>query len=206
MFERYTEKARRVIFFARYEASKFGASQIEAEHILLGLMREDKNLTTRFFSRSHASIEAIRKEIEGRTILRERISTSVDLPLSLEAKRVLAFAAEESERLGHRHIGTEHLLLGLLREENSIAAEILYERGLRLSDIRNDLLRQAGMERNQNAKKETPHLVEFSRDLTEAALENKLDPLVGRENEIDRLVQILCRRTKNNPVLIGEPG
>lgn len=206
MFERYTEKARRVIFFARYEASQFGASQIEAEHILLGLMREDKNLTTRFFSRSHASIESIRKEIEGRTILRERISTSVDLPLSVEAKRVLAFAAEESERLGHRHIGTEHLLLGLLREENSIAAEILYERGLRLSDIRNDLLRQAGMERNQNAKKETPHLVEFSRDLTEAALENKLDPLVGRENEIDRLVQILCRRTKNNPVLIGEPG
>ena len=206
MFERYTEKARRVIFFARYEASQFGASQIEAEHILLGLMREDKNLTNRFFSRSHASIESIRKEIEGRTILRERISTSVDLPLSVEAKRVLAFAAEESERLGHRHIGTEHLLLGLLREENSIAAEILYERGLRLSDIRNDLLRQAGMERNQNAKKETPHLVEFSRDLTEAALENKLDPLVGRENEIDRLVQILCRRTKNNPVLIGEPG
>jgi ATP-dependent Clp protease ATP-binding subunit ClpC len=206
MFERYTEKARRVIFFARYEASQFGASQIEAEHILLGLMREDKNLTTRFFSRSHTSIESIRKEIEGRTILRERISTSVDLPLSVEAKRVLAFAAEESERLGHRHIGTEHLLLGLLREENSIAAEILYERGLRLSDIRNDLMRQAGMERSANAKKETPHLVEFSRDLTEAALEGKLDPLVGRENEIDRLVQILCRRTKNNPVLIGEPG
>ena len=206
MFERYTEKARRVIFFARYEASQFGASQIEAEHILLGLMREDKNLTTKFFNRSQASIESIRKEIEGRTILRERISTSVDLPLSVEAKRVLAFAAEESERLGHRHIGTEHLLLGLLREENSIAAEILYERGLRLSDIRNVLMHQAGIERNQNAKKETPHLVEFSRDLTEAALENKLDPLVGRENEIDRLIQILCRRTKNNPVLIGEPG
>jgi ATP-dependent Clp protease ATP-binding subunit ClpC len=206
MFERYTEKARRVIFFARYEASQFGASQIEAEHILLGLMREDKHLTTRFFSRTQSSIEAIRKEIEGRTILRERISTSVDLPLSVEAKRVLAFAAEESERLNHRHIGTEHLLLGLLREENSIAAEILYERGLRLSDIRQDLMRQAGLERNAHAKKETPHLYEFSRDLTEAALEGKLDPLVGRDNEIDRVVQILCRRTKNNPVLIGEPG
>ena len=206
MFERYTEKARRVIFFARYEASQFGASQIEAEHILLGLMREDKNLATRYFSRSQSSIESIRKEIEGRTILRERISTSVDLPLSVEAKRVLAFAAEESERLNHRHIGTEHLLLGLLREENSIAAEILYERGLRLSDIRQELMRQAGLERNAHAKKETPHLVEFSRDLTEAALEGKLDPLVGRENEIDRVVQILCRRTKNNPVLIGEPG
>jgi ATP-dependent Clp protease ATP-binding subunit ClpC len=206
MFERYTEKARRVIFFARYEASQFGAAQIEAEHILLGLIREDKHLTTRFFSRSQGTVESIRKEIEGRTILRERISTSVDLPLSLEAKRVLAFAAEESERLGHRHIGTEHLLLGLLREENSIAAEILYERGLRLSDIRHDLMRQANLERSASAKRETPHLVEFSRDLTESALEGKLDPLVGRENEIDRVVQILCRRTKNNPVLIGEPG
>ncbi|QQS46767.1 MAG: ATP-dependent Clp protease ATP-binding subunit [Acidobacteriota bacterium] len=206
MFERYTEKARRVIFFARYEASQFGASQIEAEHILLGLIREDKNLTTRFFHRSHANIESIRKEIEGRTILRDRISTNIDLPLSNEAKRVLAFAAEESERLGNRHIGTEHLLLGLLREENSVAAEILYERGLRLSDIRQDLMRQANVERNTNTRKETPHLVEFSRDLTDAALEGRLDPLVGRDAEIDRVIQILCRRTKNNPVLIGEPG
>ncbi len=206
MFERYTEKARRVIFFARYEASQFGASQIEAEHILLGLIREDKNLTTRFFHRSHANIESIRKEIEGRSVPRDRISSNVDLPLSGEAKRVLAFAAEESEKLGNRHIGTEHLLLGLLREENSVAAEILYERGLRLSDIRQDLMRQANMERNASARKETPHLFEFSRDLTEAALEGRLDPLVGRENEIDRVIQILCRRTKNNPVLIGEPG
>jgi ATP-dependent Clp protease ATP-binding subunit ClpC len=206
MFERYTEKARRVIFFARYEASQFGASQIEAEHILLGLMREDKHLASRFFSRSQISIEAIRKDIEGRTILRERISTSVDLPLSVEAKRVLAYAAEESERLTHRHIGTEHLLLGLLREESSIAAEILYERGLRIHDIRQELNRQVGLERSVQARKETPHLFEFCRDLTDSALEGKLDPLVGREAEIDRVVQILCRRTKNNPVLIGEPG
>jgi ATP-dependent Clp protease ATP-binding subunit ClpC len=206
MFERYTEKARRVIFFARYEASQFGASQIEAEHILLGLIREDKNLTARFFHRSHANVELIRKEIENRTVMRDRISSQIDLPLSGEAKRVLAFAAEESERLGNRHIGTEHLLLGLLREENSVAAEILYERGLRLSDIRQDLMRQANMERNAHARKETPHLFEFSRDLTESALEGKLDPLVGREREIDRVIQILCRRTKNNPVLVGEPG
>jgi ATP-dependent Clp protease ATP-binding subunit ClpC len=206
MFERYTEKARRVIFFARYEASQFGASQIEAEHILLGLIREDKNLTARFFHRSHANVELIRKEIENRTVMRDRISSQIDLPLSGEAKRVLAFAAEESERLGNRHIGTEHLLLGLLREENSVAAEILYERGLRLSDIRQDLMRQANMERNAHARKETPHLFEFSRDLTESALEGKLDPLVGREREIDRAIQILCRRTKNNPVLVGEPG
>lgn len=206
MFERYTEKARRVIFFARYEASQFGATQIEAEHILLGLIREDKNLTYRFFHRSHATVESIRREIEGRAVMRERIPNNIDLPLSGDAKRVLAFAAEESERLGNRHIGTEHLLLGLLREENSVAAEILYERGLRLSDIRQDLMRQANMERNAHQRKDTPHLFEFCRDLTADALEGKLDPLVGREEEIDRLVQILCRRTKNNPVLIGEPG
>lgn len=206
MFERYTEKARRVIFFARYEASQFGASQIEAEHILLGLIREDKNLTYRFFHRSRATVESIRREIEGRTILHERIPNNIDLPLATASKHVLAFSAEESERLGNRHIGTEHLLLGLLREENSIAAEILYERGLRLSDIRQDLMRQANMERNAHSRKDTPHLFEFCRDLTADALEGKLDPLVGREEEIDRVVQILCRRTKNNPALIGEPG
>ncbi len=146
MFERYTEKARRVIFFSRYEASQFGAPQIETEHILLGLIREDKSLTARFFHRSQASAESIRKEIEGRTVARNRITSQIDLPLSDEAKRALSFAAEESERLGNRHIGTEHLLLGLLREEESIAAEVLYARGLRLSDIRQNLARQAHME------------------------------------------------------------
>jgi ATP-dependent Clp protease ATP-binding subunit ClpC len=146
MFERYTEKARRVIFFSRYEASQFGASQIEAEHILLGLLREDKNLNARFFHRSHANVELIRKEIENRTVMSDRISLQIDLPLSGGAKRALSFAAEESELLGNRHIGTEHLLLGLLREENSIAAEVLYARGLRLSDVRQDLARQVHVE------------------------------------------------------------
>ncbi len=112
MFERYTEKARRVIFFARYEASQFGSPYIETEHLLLGLLREDKALTNNFL-RSHASVESIRKQIEGHTTIREKVSTSVDLPLSNECKRVLAYAAEEAERLSHKHIGTEHLLLGL---------------------------------------------------------------------------------------------
>lgn len=206
MFERYTEKARRVIFFARYEASQFGAPAIEPEHLLLGLMREDKTLTARFLARAHASLEAIRKEIEGRAPLREKISTSVELPLAPETKRVLAFAHEESDRLQHRHIGTEHLLLGLLREERSMAAEILYERGLRLNAVREEVARQAGIDARTPPKKETPHLTEFSRDLTDDAASDKLDPLVGREGEIERVVQILCRRTKNNPVLIGEPG
>ena len=110
MFERYTEKARRVIFFARYEASQFGSPYIETEHLLLGLLREDKALTNRFL-RSHQSVESIRKQIEGHTTIREKVSTSVDLPLSNECKRVLAYAAEEAERLSHKHIGTEHLLL-----------------------------------------------------------------------------------------------
>lgn len=206
MFERYTEKARRVIFFARYEASQFGAPAIEPEHLLLGLMREDKTLTGRFFPRAQVSIESIRKEIEGRTLLREKISTSVELPLAPETKRVLAYAHEESDRLQHRHIGTEHLLLGLLREDRSMAAEILYERGLRLNAVRDEIARQSGVDSRSSQKKDTPHLVEFSRDLTDDAANDKLDPLIGREAEIERVVQILCRRTKNNPVLIGEPG
>src|SRR4051812_3016394 len=206
MFERCTEKARRVIFFARYEASQFGAPAIEPEHLLLGLMREDKTLTARFLARAQTSLEAIRKEIEGRAPLREKISTSVELPLAPETKRVLAFAHEESDRLQHRHIGTEHLLLGLLREERSMAAEILYDRGLRVNAVREEVSRQAGADPRAAQKKETPHLAEFSRDLTDDAANDKLDPLVGREAEIERVVQILCRRTKNNPVLIGEPG
>ncbi len=206
MFERYTEKARRVIFFARYEASQFGSPYIETEHLLLGLLREDKALTNRFL-RSHASVESIRKQIEGHTTIREKVSTSVDLPLSNECKRVLAYAAEEAERLSHKHIGTEHLLLGLLREEKCFAAEILHERGLRLSTIREELARTTQEKATpQRSSRESSLLSEFSRDLTQAAMDNQLDPLVGRDQELERVVQILCRRTKNNPVLIGEPG
>src|SRR5438477_942748 len=204
MFERYTEKARRVIFFARYEASQFGAPAIEPEHLLLGLMREDKTLAGRFFPRAQITIESIRREIEGRTILRERIPTSVELPLAPETKRVLHFSHDESDRLQHRHIGTEHLLLGLLREERSMAAQILFERGLRLAAVRDEIARQSGADARH--RKDIPHLLEFSRDLTEDAANDRLDPLIGRDNEIERVIQILCRRTKNNPVLIGEPG
>src|ERR1700723_2900133 len=205
VFERYTEKARRVIFFARYEASQYGSPYIETEHLLLGLLREDKALANRFL-RSHGSIESIRKEIEARITVRERISTSVEVPLSQESKRILNFATEEAERLGHRHVGTEHLLLGILREEKCFGAEILQERGLRLSTLREKLPRSPGKKAPAARPKETSLLAEFSRDLTQAALEGQLDPLVGREREVERVIQILCRRTKNNPVLIGEPG
>src|SRR2546429_738147 len=204
VFERYTEKARRVIFFARYEASQYGSPYIETEHLLLGLMREDKALANRFL-RQQGSIESIRKEIEARITIRERISTSVEVPLSAECKRILNMAAEEAERLGHKHVGTEHLLLGILREEKCFGAEILMERGLRLSTLREELARTSG-EKTAARPKETSLLAEFSRDLTQAASEGTLDPLVGRENEVERVIQILCRRTKNNPVLIGEPG
>lgn len=135
MFERYTEKARRVIFFARYEASQLGSPYIETEHLLLGLLREDKVLTHRFF-RSYASMELIRKQIEDHTVIREKVSTSVDLPLSNEGKRVLAYGAEEADRLSHKHIGTEHLLLGLLREEKCFAATLLNERDVFLDMAR----------------------------------------------------------------------
>jgi ATP-dependent Clp protease ATP-binding subunit ClpC len=139
MFEKYTEKARRVIFFARYEASQFGQPYIEAEHLLLGLLREDKALTNRFLRSSHASVEVIRRRIEAHTTIRESISTSVDLPLSNESKHVLSYAGEEAVQMGHKHVGTEHLLLGLLREEKCFAAQILHERGLRLLAVREEV-------------------------------------------------------------------
>ena len=138
MFERYTEKARRIVFFARYEASEFGSESIETEHLLLGLLREDKAIVNRFLP-SNDSVSSIRHRIRALTPVRKKISTSVDLPLSHESKRVLAYSAEEAEKLRHPHIGPEHLLLGLLREEKSLAANLLQERGLSIVKIREDL-------------------------------------------------------------------
>jgi hypothetical protein len=140
MFERYTEKARRTIFFARYEASQFGSPYIEAEHLLLGLLREDKSLASRFL-RSPA--ESIREQIERHTAPGQKVPTSVDLPLSHECKRVLAYGAEEAERLNHKHIGTEHMLLGLLREEKCFAAQLLHEQGLTIDSVREQLQQSA---------------------------------------------------------------
>ncbi|MBZ5561264.1 MAG: hypothetical protein LAP13_02470 [Acidobacteriia bacterium] len=205
MFERYTEKARRAIFFARYEASQFGSPYIETEHMLLGLLREDKTLATSFLRRQ-ASVESIRKEIEGRRPIRDKVATSVDLPISQECKRVLEYAPEEADRLGHKHIGTEHLLLALLRVEKSLAAEILHERGLTLATVREEVSKAQKPESAPARAEDSSLLLEFSRDLTKAAQENQLDPLFGRENELNHVVQILCRRSRSNPLLIGEPG
>jgi ATP-dependent Clp protease ATP-binding subunit ClpC len=205
MFERYTEKARRIIFFARYEASQFGSPYIETEHLLLGVLREDKALTHRFLKNTPA--ERIRQQIEAATTKREHIPTSVDLPLSNEGKRVLAYAAEEAERLSHRHIGSEHLLLGLLREEKSFAAQILNEHGVRLSAVRDGLGQQPHQPGITPAPSQGQTLrPQFNVDLTQQAREGQLRPFVGRTKELERLIHVLGRSTKNNAVLVGEPG
>lgn len=212
MFERYTEKARRTIFFGRFEASQFGSPTIETEHLLLGLLREDKVLTHRFLG-SIAAVESIRKKIEEHSSAdrKEPVSTSVDLPLSNECRRVLSHAAEEAERLSHKHIGCEHLFLGLLREEKSFAASLLYERGVRLSAVREVLASQntgaaASESYGQAPVKESSRFQELGVDLVRQATEQRLAPIFGREKELDQVVRILGRFKKNNPVLLGEPG
>jgi ATP-dependent Clp protease ATP-binding subunit ClpC len=199
MFERYTEKARRVIFFARYESAQFGSPFIETEHLLLGIVREDKALVNRFMRSQGASI---RQQVESQTTVREKTSTSVDLPLSNESKRVLAYAGEEADRLAHKHIGTEHLFLGLLREEKCFAAQILMERGVRLSEVREELARKP--HEGTQVQRRSSVLDELNPYLSD--LEEQTQPLVGRENELERLIELLSRFTRKNPVLVGEPG
>jgi ATP-dependent Clp protease ATP-binding subunit ClpC len=203
MFERYEEKARRVIFFAHYEACQFGSPYIETEHLLMGLLREDNALTNRFL-RSRASVESIRKQIEECTTVRDKVSTSVDLPLSSECKRVLAYSAEEAERLSDKHIGTKHLLLGLLREEKCFAAQMLQERGVQLSPARLELSRASHDSVVSERAKETSLLLQFITNLSDGA--DQLQTLVGRDSELEQLVHILCGVTRRNPVLVGEAG
>ena len=200
MFERYTEKARRVIFFGRYEASQFGSAYIETEHILLGLLREDKTLTRRFLGAS--AVEGIRKEVEQHTTKNPRISTSVDLPVSNECKRVLAYAAEEAERLAHKYIGTEHLLLGLLREEKSFAAHLLNDLGVHLDQLRADLSRHPNVPVAEQARAG----LSSAKPSTTLMPVKPLHPLIGRETELDRVIHVLGRYGVKNPVLVGELG
>lgn len=138
MLERYTEKARRTIFLGRYEASHFGSPYIESEHLLLGLLREDKSLANTFLH-SHGAVESIRKQVEEQTLIREEVSTSVDLPLSNESKCIFAYAAEEADKLSHKLIGTGHLFLGVLRENGRLAAKLLNERGVMLEAAREEI-------------------------------------------------------------------
>jgi ATP-dependent Clp protease ATP-binding subunit ClpC len=206
MFERYTETARKAVFFARYEASQFGSQYIETEHMLLGLLRTDGPLALRLL-KAPGKIESIRGQIEKQSPRRPKVSTSMDLPLSQECRRVLTYGAKEADGLHHKHIAPEHLLLGLLREETCVASKIMVENGLTLAQLEQELnqLSPAGTPVTEPTHVSSPAMGAL-RDLTAAARNGVLSPLIGRERELERTIQILARRTKNNPVLIGEPG
>src|ERR1700674_5236697 len=203
MFERYTETARRSVFHARYEATQFGSGFIEPEHLLLGILRTDEPLALRLLKEPE-KIEAVREQIEKQATRREKPSTSVDMPLSQECKRALAYAGQESEHLHQKHIGPEHLLLGIVRQETCLAAKVLLAFGIAPQQLKEELVRSAQVP----PPKLTPaaSLMENACDITAAARNGSLPPLIGREAELDRAIQILSRRTRNNPVLIGEPG
>ncbi len=206
MFEKYNEKARRALFFARYEASKLGSRVIESEHILLGILREGEETVAEVFRRLQVKPEDVRREIEGERVFVERISSTAELPLSEESKKILAYAAHEAESMLHPTVGSEHLLIGILRVDGCLAQRILSHHGFDVYTVREEALAIAKEREASQQKKELPFLTEYGRDLTSLAAEGVFDPLIGREEEVDRIVQILSRRSKNNPILLGEPG
>lgn len=207
MFKRFTERARRVIILAREEAERHHHEYLGTEHILLGMLKDGGGIAITVLQKAGLSIDQIRLEVE-RHLPRNANSLIVgEIPFTPKAKKVLEYAVEEARLMGHNYIGTEHLLLGLLKEKEGIAAKVLNTLGIRLVETREkilNLLQEPATKTKEKSK--TPALDEFGRDLTELAQAGKLDPVIGREDEIERVVQILCRRTKNNPVLIGEPG
>jgi ATP-dependent Clp protease ATP-binding subunit ClpC len=206
MFERFNENVRRALFFARYEASRAASHQIGAEHLLLGMLREADETLVSLCESVDIDVRALRDELLGDTIALEPASTSPDLPLSEETKKVLAFAVHEAESMGHGRVGTEHLLLGLLRIEESSAAKYLATRGFELFDLRDEVIRRGHEIEAEESAEATPLIAEYARDLNQLAAEGGFDPLIGRSAEVDRVIQILSRRTKNNPLLLGEAG
>jgi ATP-dependent Clp protease ATP-binding subunit ClpC len=206
VFEKYNEKARRALFFARYEASKLGSRVIESEHILLGILREGEESVTELFRRLKVKPEVLRKQIEGEKVFVERISSTAELPLSEESKKVLAYGSHEAESMLHPSVGSEHLLIGLLRVDGCLAMRTLTQHGLDLYSVREEVLAIAKEREATQQKEEQPFLAEYARDLTFLAAQGTFDPLIGRDSEVERIVQILSRRTKNNPILLGEPG
>lgn len=206
MFEKYNEKARRALFFARYEASKLGSRVIESEHILLGILREGEETVSELFESFGVKPEMIRRDIEGERVFVERISSTAELPLSEESKKILAYASHEAESMLHSSVGSEHLLIGILRVENCLATRILNRSGFELYGVREEVLATAKTREVSDQEKELPFLAEYGRDLTTLAAEGAFDPLIGRSLEVDRIIQILSRRSKNNPILLGEPG
>ena len=210
MFEKFTEKARRVMFFARYEASQFGAESIGSGHLLLGLLRESEKTSTQLLERMGVQPSALRERLVAALTPKDRkitpSSTSIDIPMEEEVKRILQHATSESTKLNHKHVGAEHLLLGVLKEDASLAGRLLKEGGADLITAKEILLESTKEEKIAKKKKEHPLLSEFARNLSEMAERGIFDNLIGREQEIERIVQILSRRRKNNPILLGEAG
>jgi len=213
MFNKFTERARKVILLAKEEAKRFNHDYIGTEHILLGLIREGEGVAAAVLQKLGLSPEKIRLEVEKLVQSGPSTMVSGDIPFTPKAKKVIELAMEEARSLGHNYIGTEHLLLGLIREGEGVASQVLMNLGLDLNRVRNEVITLLGSSSPAPAagggtgtRTKTPALDAFGRDLTQLAREGKLDPVIGRKEEIERVIQILARRTKNNPVLLGEAG
>jgi ATP-dependent Clp protease ATP-binding subunit ClpC len=210
MWQRFTERARKVVFFAQEEAGRLGENYVSTEHLLLGLVRENDSVAARILDRMGVSLGRIRSEIE-RQVTRGDGRLGQDMQLTPRAKRVIDLAYDEARQLNNNYIGTEHLLLGLIREGEGLAGRVLSKLGVDLDRTRREVqsLQEGGEGAAGGAApkaRRTPTLDEFGRDLTQLAREEKLDPVIGRNGEIERVIQIISRRTKNNPCLLGEPG
>ncbi len=218
MFERFTDRARKVMALANQEAQRFNHEYIGTEHILLGLVKEGSGVGANVLKNLDVDLRKVRLEVEKLVKSGPEMVTMGKLPQTPRAKKVIEYAIEEARNLNHNYVGTEHLLLGLLREHDGVAAQVLMNLGLKLEEVREEVLNLlgAGVENEEptsqtekqpgKGKSKTPALDSFGRDLTELAREGSLDPVIGRTNEIERVIQILCRRQKNNPVLLGEAG
>jgi ATP-dependent Clp protease ATP-binding subunit ClpC len=237
MFERFTDRARKVMALANQEAQRLNHEYIGTEHILLGLVKEGSGVGANVLRNLDVDLRRVRLEVEKLVKAGPEMVTMGKLPQTPRAKKVIEYAIEEARNLNHNYVGTEHLLLGLLREHDGVAAQVLMNLGLKLEEVREEVLNLlgAGSEGGEKSsgggpaseksdssetvagssgsasagakgKSKTPALDSFGRDLTELARENQLDPVIGRQTEIERVVQVLCRRTKNNPVLLGEAG
>ena len=219
MFERFTDRARKVMALANQEAQRFNHEYIGTEHILLGLVKEGSGVGANVLKNLEVDLRKVRLEVEKLVKSGPEMVTMGKLPQTPRAKKVIEYAIEEARNLNHNYVGTEHLLLGLLREQDGVAAQVLTNLGLKLEDVREEVLNLlgAGIETEEpsamsapaegkKGKSKTPALDSFGRDLTEMAREDKLDPVIGRADEIERVITVLCRRMKNNPVLLGEAG
>ena len=215
MFERFTDRARRVVVLAQEEARMLNHNYIGTEHILLGLIHEGEGVAAKSLESLHISLEGVRAQVEE-IIGQGQQAPSGHIPFTPRAKKVLELSLREALQLGHNYIGTEHILLGLIREGEGVAAQVLVKLGADLNRVRQQVIQLlSGYQGKEAATQGGPAegtsatstiLDQFGRNLTQAARENKLDPVIGREKEIERVMQVLTRRTKNNPVLIGEPG